>query len=100
MAILVHSPGAPFQTGRHSWMEMVLPRVVTSRRTSSANLAGHPVAAPPPDFFDIKLGEDDGHPERLTTSAGQRSAFEGSSEASAMAAFSFRRSWAIEVSDR
>ena len=40
MGILVHSPGEAPQTGRHSWMEMDLPRVPTSRRTSSANVAG------------------------------------------------------------
>jgi hypothetical protein len=38
--VLVHSPGAPFQMGRHSWMETDFPRaLVTSMRTSSFRLA-------------------------------------------------------------
>ncbi len=38
-------------------------------------LGGDPFAAPPLDLFDIDLGKDAGHPERLTTSAGQGSTF-------------------------
>ncbi len=38
-------------------------------------LGGNAVAAPPLDLLDVEFGEDGGHPERLTTSAGEWPAF-------------------------
>jgi hypothetical protein len=41
-------------------------------------LGGNAFAALSPDVLDIKLGEDDGHSQRATTSASRGSAFRGS----------------------
>ena len=38
---------------------------------------GHAITAEAPDLLDVELGEDGGHPKRLTTSAGQRSTLQG-----------------------
>ena len=76
MGVLVHSPGAPAPHGSTFVDGDGLAPSGDFEAHLVFELGGNAFAAPPSDLLNVEFGEDDGHPERLTTSAGQRPVFE------------------------